>query len=597
MPSSLTSPPRTAATALLLVLWGLLAAVMLATHWQAIMQLAMGDPDDALRLVQVRDLLAGQPWYDHLQYRINPAGGGGDIHWSRFIDAQLAGLILLLQPLLGDSAERWAAALYPLILLFLLLWLMGRILGRLGDRAFVHCGLIIAATTATYLHYFTPLRIDHHNWQLLLSLAMLWLALGPASLMRGLLAALVIALHLEISLEGLPYLVMFGALYAWEWVRDPREAPRLTGFALGLALIAPLWVWVMRGTDAVAGVYCDAFSRPYLAGAAMTGLAIVVLLRVPAWQSSWQRRIAVLALAGALGAAAFVLAGPACLAGPFGELSPLVREQWYEGIGEGHPIWEQSAMAMGVFGLPSLAGLMALAWTLRRPEIQPWAAQWRRLALVAAASFILSLLVLRTTAVTHAYLVPAFALPVLLFLRRARAVPSALLRIPATAATVLLFPISVAALGSLVMNMVAGDATTDVPSTCLTPRAVAPVAALPAATLFTPLDMAPALLVATPHSVIATGHHRNHKAIHQVLATFMARPDAAEAMVRKTGASYVMVCRNLSDYQHLQRIAPQGLAAALGRGDIPGWLAPVPELGGGRLQVYRVSAAAPSNRQ
>lgn len=589
MTPSPAAPHRWVENGWVVLLWAVVAAVMLSFLWDDIALLVLGDPDDALRLVQVRDLLAGQGWYDPVQYRINPAEGGGNIHWSRFIDAQIGGLNLLLRPLLGAAAaERWAAAIYPLILLLLLLWLMGRILGRLGDRNFVRCGLVIAATTVTYMHYFTPLRVDHHNWQMLLSLAMLWLALGPASLVRGLLAALVIALHLEISLEGLPYLVMFGALYAWEWVRDPREAPRLSGFALGLALLAPMWVLLLRGLGGVAGVYCDAFSRPYLAGAAVTGLLIASLLRVPSLQTTLVRRMALLAIAGASGGAAFVLAGPQCLDGPFGDLSPLVRTHWYEGIGEGHPIWTQSALAIGVFGLPSIAGLAMLGWTLRRAEIAPWAAQWRRLALVAAGSFILSLLVLRTTAVTHAYLVPAFVLPVLTLLRWARARPTALVRIPASAAPILLFPVALAALGSLVMTAVAGDKTAAMPGTCMTPAALARIATLPATTLFTPLDMAPALLVGTPHSVIATGHHRIHKAIHQVLATFMAHPALAEVAVRRSGATHVMVCKNLADFQYLRDESPDGLAAALDRGAPPRWLKPVPELSRGPLQVYRV---------
>lgn len=576
------------------LLWAIVAAIMLYSFWADIALLEFGDPDDALRMVQVRDLLAGQGWYDPLQYRIDPANGGGNIHWSRFIDAQIGALVLLLQPMLGAAAaERWAVAVYPLLLLFVLLWLMGRILGRLGDRNFVRCGLLIAASTVTYLHYFTPLRIDHHNWQMLLSLAMLWLALGPASLTRGLLAALVIALHLEISLEGLPYLVMFGALYAWEWVRDPREAPRLRGFALGLAALAPLWVLLLRGLDGVAGVYCDAFSRPYLAGAAVTGLAVAALLQVPALQTSQWRRIGLLIIAGAAGGIAFVVAGPLCLNGPFGDLSPLVRTHWYEGIGEGHPIWTQSAMAMGVFGLPSLVGLAMLGWSLRRPEITRWAPQWRRLALVAVASFILSLLVLRTTAVTHAYLVPAFALPVLIFLRWARARPTPLARIPATAATILLFPVALAALGSLVMSMAAGDTTADLPGTCLTPAATARLARVPATTLFTPLDMAPALLVGTPHSVIGTGHHRNHRAIHQVLATFMDDPARAEVSVRRSGATFLLICKNLADFQHLRDQSATGLAAALDRGAPPRWLEPVPELGRGPLRTYRVLPLKP----
>src|ERR1700687_3187469 len=44
--------------------------------------------DDAMRLVEVRDLIAGQGWFDLTQHRLDPPGVS--IHWSRGIDAPLA---------------------------------------------------------------------------------------------------------------------------------------------------------------------------------------------------------------------------------------------------------------------------------------------------------------------------------------------------------------------------------------------------------------------------------------------------------------------------------------------------------------------------
>ena len=45
--------------------------------------------DDAMRLVEVRDLLAGQGWFDLTQYRLSPPGGVA-MHWSRLVDVPLA---------------------------------------------------------------------------------------------------------------------------------------------------------------------------------------------------------------------------------------------------------------------------------------------------------------------------------------------------------------------------------------------------------------------------------------------------------------------------------------------------------------------------
>src|SRR5579872_2177391 len=64
--------------------------------------------DDAMRLAQVRDLLAGQSWYDLTQWRMN-VPFGLPMHWSRLIDAPIAGLILLFRQFLApQSAETLA---------------------------------------------------------------------------------------------------------------------------------------------------------------------------------------------------------------------------------------------------------------------------------------------------------------------------------------------------------------------------------------------------------------------------------------------------------------------------------------------------------
>src|SRR5687768_7716172 len=69
----------------------------------------LADTDDAMRLVVVRDFLAGQHWYDNVQHRLN-APFGAELHWSRLADLPLSALIAILRPLLGTLAETAAAA-------------------------------------------------------------------------------------------------------------------------------------------------------------------------------------------------------------------------------------------------------------------------------------------------------------------------------------------------------------------------------------------------------------------------------------------------------------------------------------------------------
>ena len=63
---------------------------------------AGGDNDDLLRLVEVRDLLAGQGWFDLHQYRMG-LEGGFVMHWSRLVDAPIAAIVLAVSSLTGNT--------------------------------------------------------------------------------------------------------------------------------------------------------------------------------------------------------------------------------------------------------------------------------------------------------------------------------------------------------------------------------------------------------------------------------------------------------------------------------------------------------------
>jgi len=88
---------------LLLLIWSVAAITLAATSG-----IDRVSTDDAMRLVEVRDLLAGQNWFDLTQYRLNPPGGVVS-HWSRLIDLPLALLIKANELVLPTAlAERIA---------------------------------------------------------------------------------------------------------------------------------------------------------------------------------------------------------------------------------------------------------------------------------------------------------------------------------------------------------------------------------------------------------------------------------------------------------------------------------------------------------
>ena len=118
----------------LCLVWLLTAILMVYTRWGQIAGFGLGDTDDNLRIMQVRDLLRGQDWFDLRQYRLNPPLGA-DIHWSRLVDLPIAGIKLALAPLVGGAAaERWAVALAPMIPLLVVLLVVVALAERIAVR-------------------------------------------------------------------------------------------------------------------------------------------------------------------------------------------------------------------------------------------------------------------------------------------------------------------------------------------------------------------------------------------------------------------------------------------------------------------------------
>jgi len=86
---------------------------------------ASADNDSLMRLVEVRDLLAGQGWFDLHQYRMGLEGGFA-MHWSRLVDAPIAAIVLVASAITGSRAIAetvaqilWPALAYALTVFFL----------------------------------------------------------------------------------------------------------------------------------------------------------------------------------------------------------------------------------------------------------------------------------------------------------------------------------------------------------------------------------------------------------------------------------------------------------------------------------------------
>ena len=157
------------------------ALLALCLHaWSGFPTLVKGDNDSLLRLVQIRDLIGGQGWFDLHQYRMGP-DGGFVMHWSRLVDAPIAALMLAAAAVTGSMAvgETVALVAWPLTLMALAMFFLLRLARAVGGDQAVLPVLAIGGAALHFVGIFVPGNIDHHNLQLVLTLAAITALAAP----------------------------------------------------------------------------------------------------------------------------------------------------------------------------------------------------------------------------------------------------------------------------------------------------------------------------------------------------------------------------------------------------------------------------------
>ncbi len=572
-------------------LWGTVALAALAavgiTFSQAREVWGTGhffDPDDAMRAVQVRDLLAGQSWFDMTAWRFDPPTGVFS-HWSRVVDVPLAGLELFFRLFLdADQAERATRLVFPLALLATLLGLMAWFTKILAPSASKHVAVLLGLLSGAVFLQFVPGRIDHHAPQIVLLLASLgfflrgleakdarWMA--PASL--------AMALYIAISLEYLPFFAVMLAGLAMLFVVDGAKMSAPMGwFAAGALIAFPACFAATVAPARYLLSACDAYSAVHLAALAVGTLGFAALAAFAPRLPTSRGRAAAVAAVGAAVIAPIAAIAPRCVGDPLGGLDPLLRELWLSHVTEATPLlkfWAKTPNLVIVMGLPVILGLAAaLVEAMREQGIAR-----RRWFLVAAAigiGFAAGMWQVRVfSSVTPIAMAP-LVIAVVAVAHRIGASFSAFTR--AMLAGVLCIGVSPVGLASILPKPEKdANAATVVQATeeslCLKPAAVEPLKHLEPARVVASINLGPYLLAHTHHSVFAGPYHRDNHGNRVVVDAFLAPPNEAERILRAAGAQMVLWCaRDVSDFAPR---APNGLGATLARGEVPEWLEPLPE--------------------
>lgn len=593
---------------LVFLMWVVAVTCFLVMRWPSIHWLTLNDTDDNIRYLQVRDWLAGQGWYDLRQYRLDPPAGF-DIHWSRLVDLPLAGLMLFFRAFMDQGqADRIACGIAPLLPLLPLM--LG--LGFIGRRLAGGNGWILPAlapfAAQMGISMFMPMRVDHHGWQLALAVLMLAGLVDRNWLRGGIVAGLSSALSIAIGMEMIVYLAAGGALIALRWVFREGAGRRMLPYALSLGGGVSI-LFLLFASYANRQMVCDALSPIWVAifGAVAAGMTLLALLPLRNWQS----RLGAGLLVGAAVAAFAWLNWPQCLSGAY-QISPELERLWLANIREAKPITAQARnMVVPLMAIP-LAGLLGLiwgAWESRRDSDRRWA--WTTIGLMMLFSTALLFWQLRAGPAAQLLAIPAAAwaahrVIVMIFTGRPIArilgvAGAAILAVAAFATP--LYPqlnrLWASSTGEAAKPQRASLAArhkiiNKANARCRSLPALEVLDQLPPATIFTMVDLGPRLIATTRHSAIAGPYHRNGKAILDIQHAFDGPPVAFRPIAARHHATYLLICPGFPEGTVYQARSPQGFYAGLMRGEVPGWLKPVPLRTGLTLPytLYRIDYSA-----
>ncbi len=554
------------------------------------------DSDDALRLVQVRELLAGATWSE---VTTNVLGGRNGLtsHWSRLIDLPLAIMIGLLANFIPmATAELVTRAVWPLLVLAPLVMVLARAIeqGRGRATTLVALGLIVLSPTALY--QFDPGRIDHHNVMIagtISALALIWAYPGKVVAYR--IAGTLAGLALAVGYEALgPVIAMTSLAGIWA-LCDRRQAPAVSSYLLALILTLALALAATQSPRHWLISHCDALSANLVVLAAVAGTGVVFVLRYGASLSALAQA-AVIAASGGLGLFLFATMNAACLAGPMGEVPRMLGPIWIDLVDEARsplaPVGA-TAIASGIGLVVFLAiGLCAQA---RAAVTSRSGSDWFLLAMAFALS---ALALWQTKFGPYATLAVIPGLASLISALPARASISApTIRL---AAAVLVSQATLMGAAKLVhaalvpsrpMMAPAETAKAPVvdPRSCLAITALQALDALPPGLFAAHIDIGTHLAANTHHRALAGPYHRMPNAIMSNHDIFAAT-DVTDAgrIIAREGIEYLLTCHAI-DAALARRPDWQGtFRAQLVAGAAPNFLTKVQLARTGPFAVWRV---------
>lgn len=552
--------------------WLLGGAIFLSVVMVSVLTGRLGQPgpdgDDVMRLVQIRDLLAGQGWFDLYQYRLGP-DGGTLMHWSRIPDLPivvLTGLFDLFLP--QETALAWAISVWPPLSLLIVLGGLALAARNLGDGKLLVFTFIVALPVMFAHFRFLSGAIDHHNLQL----GFLAVAVGAALDRRaapGMMAfgATMLALSVAVGIELYPFVAVLCGFHALDWaLRGVPVKQATVAFGLILAGMAALCFFATVPPALWGRVYCDSYSIISFLALAIGGCGLALAAAFLSGRGL-RARLAGLAGIGLACGVLFVFQGPQCLANPIDVLAPDVRELWFNSITEARPMFAQAdgrwpfvAYAMGT----SIVGLCVSLYAIfRGREMRAHIL----FALLLAMAIVLMLYQVRFYVFGSLLAIVPCALWTADVYTRGREQGGS--RIAYLAPLVLSNP-ALWALPPTMFAPMAEEKATE--SACLSGETLTALESVPPGMILSDANVGAYLLNESPHSVMSANYHRDTAGIAASLKAFGLPPEDVPALLTENQVDYVLFCPGASENRTFSRLRPGGFLARLTSGDAPVWL-------------------------
>ncbi|CCM74030.1 hypothetical protein [Rhizobium mesoamericanum] len=547
------------------------------------------DNDDSMRLVEVRDFLNGQGWFDLMQYRMG-LGDGTLMHWSRVIDLPIATLIKFFSLFFPqERAEALALAVWPLSLTIPSLWAMGLAGRRLDGTLGMHVALGLATLLLVTSNRFLPGAIDHHNAQFALVAIMSAMLLDESHPPVNYAAAgLAAATAIAIGVETTPFVaaVCIVVAISWAWEGEPF-ARAAKAFGLALALSISLFFFGTVPPRLYSAVTCDNLSLGYYSLAAIGGVLLLFFAGSPASRSI--RFVFVVAI-GAVVLATAVTIAPQCLDSPLAEIDPILVRLWLGGVQEAQSIFGANRQDTFMIGFFYATGVFAIAVCAFRLINGGRVRVHLILLFLLTVSWAIAAVQVRGAMFSN--LLAVFPLTLLIVDMRRISVSDSedVAAAFCYVSTVLMSVAAVWGLGGHAIGMQAnnGDGIGQAPnSSCSSKTSLAPLAGMPSGLVAAPSDMGVSILRFTDNRILAAPYHRNQGGMLTEIHIGLAPSQEADALLKEAGVSILAFCANNPQTKELATIKPDGLYGQLEKGVVPAYLKPMPAQEGAPVRFFR----------